>query len=234
MKNSEIAAYYDKFSIKQQISGINRRHRAIVAFSQAFCKLNKSTVVLEVGCGVGTVTRLLADIATEGRVHAIDISSQNIITAKANLQKYTNVSFEISDMSNFIARNEYDLVVLPDVIEHIPLDQHAALFIRLGDCLKPDGLIHINIPDPDYLDFVREESPEKLQIIDQSLRHNDFSSTFQLSHLELLHWERYTVFNRPFDYRRIVLGKHGRKYKFLPTAQLPFWRKIFDRIFFPR
>jgi uncharacterized protein (DUF2249 family) len=63
--------------------------------------------------------------------------------------------------------------VFPDVLEHIPVEQHANIFETVSKLTTPDAVILINIPEPNYLNWVRENDPKKLQIIDQSLSMQD-------------------------------------------------------------
>lgn len=61
--------------------------------------------VLEIGCGVGRVTRALAK--TFGEVHAVDISREMVIRAKSALWRHPN--------AYVYQNNGKDLEVLPDV-----------------------------------------------------------------------------------------------------------------------
>jgi SAM-dependent methyltransferase len=52
--------------------------------------------VLDVGCGSGWATRLLADYASEGRVTGIDISDEMIRLARESSAGYANVDFQLA------------------------------------------------------------------------------------------------------------------------------------------
>jgi len=52
--------------------------------------------VLDVGCGSGWATRLLADYAVNGRVTGIDISDEMVRLARETSKSYANVSFEVA------------------------------------------------------------------------------------------------------------------------------------------
>lgn len=213
IENKQIEEYYDEYVFRQVKSGINKRHESIVQFCKDSCCLNASSKVLEIGCGVGTATTLLSAIVTEGSILAIDISQKSIQEAKKALGNQQNVEFLVSDMTDFESKEQFDLIVLPDVIEHIPVDQHANLFHKLESCLKVDGKIMIHIPDPDYTDYIRDNKPELLQVVDQSLRFNDLVQSFSKTNLDVVYWERYSVFMKPFDYRRIILEHGEREYR---------------------
>jgi malonyl-CoA O-methyltransferase len=74
--------------------------------------------VLELGCGTGKNTGLLAAISE--RVHALDFSSGMIERAKAKL-KQPNITFEIADITcRWPCEDQsFDLVVCNLVLEHI-------------------------------------------------------------------------------------------------------------------
>jgi SAM-dependent methyltransferase len=71
--------------------------------------------VLEIGCGAGTFTRLLAPIADH--IVAFDISSTAIERAKAT-QMDARIDFKVANMMEYDARAEgpWDLVVMSDMI----------------------------------------------------------------------------------------------------------------------
>lgn len=74
--------------------------------------------ILELGCGTGKNTALLAAIGT--RVFALDFSSGMIEKAKAKLDS-SNVTFEIADITRrWPCENQsFDLVVCNLVLEHV-------------------------------------------------------------------------------------------------------------------
>ena len=74
--------------------------------------------VLEIGCGAGTFTRLLAPLADH--VVAFDISSTAIERAKAT-QTDPRIDFKVANMMEYDARVEgpWDLVVMSDTIYYL-------------------------------------------------------------------------------------------------------------------
>ena len=74
--------------------------------------------VLEVGCGTGKNTQLLAGISE--RVHSLDISAAMMEKAKQRVTS-TNVTFEIADITQRwpVGDDLFDLVVCNLVLEHV-------------------------------------------------------------------------------------------------------------------
>ena len=76
--------------------------------------------VLEIGCGIGTVSHLILKYITEGSFVGLDISSESIEMAKKRNAFHKKAEFLVNDMSNFTHKTKFDFVVFPDVLEHIP------------------------------------------------------------------------------------------------------------------
>ncbi len=196
----EVAAYYDGHATKvQKRVGVNERHRSILH------RLKRSGLrydhqVLEIGCGIGTLTSLLVKKVPEGHVLAVDISPAAIDMARKALAKHRNLEFGVSDMTNFASSRRFDRIVLPDVLEHIPEEQHPHLFGILVHHLAPEGRICIHIPDPEALDHLRRTDPTQLQIIDQSLAILPMAQRFADQGLVLDRYERYCIWATDPDY----------------------------------
>lgn len=172
-EKDKVVSFYDQFAEKQAKTGINSRHLSILdKVKQAGLQGNHR--ILEVGCGIGTVSHLLATQVPNGKVLAVDISPESIEKAKILWKDQKNLSFEVSDMSDFDKKGEtFDFFVFPDVLEHIPVDQHFRLFQNIQKHAHADSVIFIHIPAPRYLQWMIENEPEKLQVIDQPLDSGD-------------------------------------------------------------
>lgn len=204
---NRIEAYYDGHATEvQERSGLNQRHHSI------FRKARKSGLLpehslLEIGCGIGLLSDLFAGYLKNGSLLSVDISPKAVDMAKKRLSRRRNVSFLVSDMSNFAADQQFDRVVLPDVLEHIPEEQHPALFQTIARHLAPDGKVLIHIPDPYALDRLRIESPELVQIVDQSLAILPMAERFHAVGLQLEKYEPYGLWTKDPDYDWIVFSR---------------------------
>ena len=146
---------------------------------------------------------MLAKRVSGGSILAVDISEEAVRMAQTRLKGNSSITFRVSDMSDFKADRHFDFIVLPDVLEHIPEEQHAQLFMTLGDHLAPDGVICIHIPDPYSLDWMRNNRPEALQIVDQSLHIAPMIERFATHGLLLDRYERYGLWTMEPDYNWI-------------------------------
>jgi len=75
---------------------MERGHRPVGEQAIARMKVGSDARVLDVGCGSGWATRLLADYAIKGRVTGIDISDEMIQVAREASGSYNNVDFEVA------------------------------------------------------------------------------------------------------------------------------------------
>jgi trans-aconitate 2-methyltransferase len=184
VSNSEVSTYYDSFKTHQKQLGVNIRHHAI--YNRLIGDgLNAQSNVLEIGCGIGTVSSLILNTVTEGKFVGVDISSGSIEEARKINKHRPNAEFIVSDMSDFAHPAKFDYIVFPDVLEHIPVENHRAIFHAVREVSASDPKIHINIPAPAFQEWLRRTAPEKMQIIDQTLSlsrliHDASSSGFEL------------------------------------------------------
>jgi ubiquinone/menaquinone biosynthesis C-methylase UbiE len=105
--------------------------------------------VLELGCGAGDQTKLLASHC--GHVVANDISEAQINIARANVPE-SNVAFERADMTSLtFEKSSLQGVVAFYSIIHLPQDDQKLMFTRILGWLSPGGVFVCNLgakPDP--------------------------------------------------------------------------------------
>jgi trans-aconitate 2-methyltransferase len=198
--------FYDNFSTRQINAGINLRHKAILKGLKK-AGLKNYDDVLEIGCGVGTLTQLIATNFKNSAIQAMDISPVNVELAKTRLKKFKNVTILAGDIIDAEITGLFDAIILPDVIEHIPIQQHNALFCKISGLLKDKGFIFINIPQPYYQEWNKVYYPEQLQIIDQIIYPGELIDNIEATGLYLVSLSTYSVWIKEFDYQQIVLRK---------------------------
>jgi len=100
--------------------------------------------VLDVGCGCGTGSNLLARAARS--VTAIDRSSMALQFARRRW-KQANLRFLRMDAHTLqFAAASFDFIITNENIEHLdPLEPHVAELARV---LRPGGMVFVGTPDP--------------------------------------------------------------------------------------
>ncbi|MFN2577257.1 MAG: class I SAM-dependent methyltransferase [Pyrinomonadaceae bacterium] len=85
---------------------MERGHRPVGEQAIARMNVGSSARVLDVGCGSGWATRLLADLAIDGRVTGIDISDEMVRVARQASASYSNVDFEVASAEQLPFSND--------------------------------------------------------------------------------------------------------------------------------
>jgi ubiquinone/menaquinone biosynthesis C-methylase UbiE len=103
---------------------------------------------LEIGCGSGAFSRLLAEHAKQ--VLALDLSPNMIGLARQQASRQSNIEFQIADaMSVELPAEHFDCVVSIATLHHMPARQAIN---RMKQCLKRNGRLLI-------LDLLQNRAP---------------------------------------------------------------------------
>lgn len=202
--NTQVKEWYNEFSSKQVKTSKNLRHYTLInkIINEG---LNKHSKVLEIGCGIGTLTELLYNYIKKGQIVATDISDISITIAKKNIGISDRIDYIVTDMVDFNYPQKFDFIILPDVLEHIPIENHNDLFGIIVKHMHSSSKIIINIPHPKAIEYLQKVSPQKLQIIDQSIYADQLIQDTTSNNLLLLKYDSYSIFDTNFDYAFIVL-----------------------------
>ena len=121
--------------------GIHSKHRLMNYHDFFIKRVTANDRVLDIGCGIGAVAY---DVAkdTGAFVLGIDINTDNIRTAKERYQ-HPGLEFRIGDALEVLPNERYSLVILSNVLEHLP--GRPAFLRRVQEVVKPDRLL-IRVP----------------------------------------------------------------------------------------
>lgn len=217
----DVKSYYDEYAGRQTTVGVNKRHRAILDWAQKF-GMRPDHSVLELGCGVGTLTGLLAEkLSSGGSVTAMDLSPVSIESARQRLSALDNVHLLAADALETDLEGRFDVVVLPDVIEHIPLERHSALFARVSSWAKPDGFVLLHYPSPHYQEWNHKHHPDRLQIVDETVHVDVLSSNTYPHGLYIDYLATYSIWIREGDYVVAVLRPSAGPNEFTEIPRRP-------------
>jgi len=93
--------------------------------------------VLDLGCGSGDPADIA--LAHQHQVTGIDISEAQIIKARQNVPSGTFLLGDLGSIS--FSPESFDAVVSFYTLEHLPREEHAAIFGRIAAWLKPGGYL---------------------------------------------------------------------------------------------
>jgi ubiquinone/menaquinone biosynthesis C-methylase UbiE len=119
-------------------NAIRHLHRYAIVFD-----IIKDKVVLDIACGEGYGSNLMANYAKQ--VYGVDIDKESIAHA-CSKYKRDNLFFLIGDVVNIpIKDNSIDVIVSFETIEHH--NKHDEMLMEFKRILKPTGIIIISSPD---------------------------------------------------------------------------------------
>lgn len=100
--------------------------------------------VLDIGCGTGTLSLYLA--SSGSHTLGIDISKKGIEACRKNAKnlQIENAVYQVMEFPNILPKRKFDAVILSEVIEHLPDDNHALEAIY--KLLKSDGVLLLSTP----------------------------------------------------------------------------------------
>ncbi len=104
--------------------------------------LQSARHVVDLGCGPGNSTELLAKRFPDADLSGIDSSEAMLVEARARLPK---VRFAKRDIARWSAERPVDLLFANAVLQWLP--GHAALLPRLFGMLAPGGVLAVQMPD---------------------------------------------------------------------------------------
>jgi len=105
--------------------------------------LPPQSVVLDVGCGNGVISRSLGEAGYN--VYGIDVSEKAIERAK-ELNTFPNVRFAVVSAEQLIAEEKkYDAIICSEVLEH--LNKPGDLLNTLSQSLTNTGVLIVTVPN---------------------------------------------------------------------------------------
>ena len=147
--------FYDGFTgafLRDYVRGNLRVDRQFRFLAEAISPADRN--ILVIGCGIGHVGRFLAGKARCAHIVASDLSGECIRLAN-RLFPHPRVEYRVLDALCDPIDGAFDLVVLPDVYEHIPASSRGVLHERLARVLGVRGRIALTGPTPGHQAMLR-------------------------------------------------------------------------------
>jgi trans-aconitate methyltransferase len=160
--------------------------------------------VLEIGCGLGSVSWRMASRWPEAQVLGIELSPVAVETA-TKLFRLPNLRFAIGASDAIPPGQSFDLVLMMDVYEHVPAADRPELHRLLRRALAPGGRIIITVPTADYIRSVRASAPETLQPVDEEIDLATILTMASECRTQLLMFQEVSVWTES-DYAHAIMG----------------------------
>ncbi len=162
----DIKSYYDNFldRLKRDHERENPRHTRVKQALKAIIKPGMK--VLDIGCGTGITTIFMGELGA--RVVGVDISGKLIEFAKNHSLHLPDVKYMVEDITRLSLEERFDAVTIIDSLEHIPQHEFNVVLDVITKHCSEDAIIYLNIPDGRFQQYMKDNHPDKLQIIDES------------------------------------------------------------------
>lgn len=111
----------------------------------------EARTILEVGCGEGALTERLLDLFPQAQIAAVDITPRIGRLFQGDVSR---VKFEQTTVAE-VARAQpqaFDLVVMCDVLHHVPQDRRLAFLTDIRGAIRPRGCFAVK-------DWARSATP---------------------------------------------------------------------------
>lgn len=174
--------------------------------------LDKSSRVLDVGCGTGLLVFALRSFGY-ANVEGIDLSPQQIEAGRAAGLPCTLVDEQYLERCAEAEPGSLDAVFLMDVLEHVPVASQMAFVGAISRMLKPSGMLVISVPNANSSFASR-------------WRYNDWThcSAFTEHSLE------FVVKNQGFGQVSYFPYEYGERPHFPYIHRLSFWTWLLRRV----
>lgn len=110
---------------------------------------SKSTKVLDYGCGNGSLLYYLSHHFED--VTGVDASAQQVATARSHQLPAVLIPLEQFNQWCNNNRENFDIVFLFDVLEHVQVDNQISFMRSIASLLRPEGLIYVKVPNASSL-----------------------------------------------------------------------------------
>ena len=97
---------------------------------------------VDLGCGPGNSTEVLAERFPQAQVTGMDSSDDMLVDARKRLPQ---LNFELADIGAWSPSQKYDVILANASLQWLP--NHATLYPHLVDQLTPGGTLAVQTPD---------------------------------------------------------------------------------------
>jgi SAM-dependent methyltransferase len=147
--DASIESFYNTFAsrlIEDYVHKNDRVQHQLRFLAAAIPSSTKSVLIL--GCGSGESALFVAtQVATRARVLGIDISHVNLRVAQ-RVFRHERIMYQKADLTGTSLGGPWDVIILPDVYEHIPRDERGRLHAQLRSAVGARGRILLTVPSP--------------------------------------------------------------------------------------
>ena len=214
IKENEIVEFYDAMlpTMQKYDAGNNRRLNMVKHKLGGL--VYSGARVLDIGCGTGITSKRMAELGAS--VLGVDISPALIKHAQ-KVSNHKNIEWLVGDICELKCKEKFDIIVFVDSFEHIlPSKIQQLIESLVSNNAHKQTVFYINIPNYNYLKFIIENRPEKLQIIDEPYDVCDMLTIFRSVGFEFFYintpgidYVEYGFQDKSFLNEKLMRGSYG-------------------------
>ncbi len=163
--------------------------------------------ILEVGCGIGSISFRMSKHWPEARITGLDISTHSIQIAK-KLFAGSNLNFQSGILTEDSFDEKFDLIIFMDVYEHIAIADRPVVHAALAKLLNNKGRLFLSVPTPHNLKWCLKHRPETMQPVDEYISFEVIGKLAADTGTEVLLYQIRDIWNQG-DYTHIVAEKNN-------------------------
>lgn len=98
--------------------------------------------IIDVGCGYGILSNLLANGSKDRNVVGVDLSKRRIRLAKKSIDQRTNIDFQVKDACDLEFKG-YKVVIMTELLHHLPLLKQNKLLSNIYHQMDDEAILMI-------------------------------------------------------------------------------------------
>lgn len=161
--------------------------------------------ILEIGCGIGATSWRMARAWPEAEVIGVDVSPTSIEVAKTCFRR-SNLSYHAGLINQLSLTGKFDLILLMDVYEHIPVEDRPTIHAATRSLLSDESRIVLTSPTPAMQEYLRLHYPLELQPVDENITLDALERLAVDTATDVLYYRKVGIW-RYGDYTHCVLGR---------------------------
>ena len=210
--------------------------------------VRKSSTILELACGTGACTKLLAEISQHAKIAAIDSSKEMLGIAQENIASlgFSNVTFvlgEVASLGNLFSPGEFDLGLSTSAFWQFP--DPSKVLTALHSILSSGASFGFNLPrwfpSDEARDLFRSRVreilarhglsyPEKGSLRNQTLNYDEILTKAGFTHLKDSLYEFQTPKEMSEEWRAIPVFSDQFHHPVFPPQVSDEIRKEYEKI----
>jgi cyclopropane fatty-acyl-phospholipid synthase-like methyltransferase len=163
--------------------------------------------ILEVGCGVGSISSRMHKRWPDAIITGIDISTLSVQIAN-KLFADERLNFKESILTPDTFDEQFDLIIFMDVYEHIAVNDRPDVHAAIAKILRNKGKVILTVPTPHNLKWSLVNKPETMQPVDEHISYEVIGKLAADTSTEVILYQLKNVWNVG-DYAHIVLEKNN-------------------------